>query len=345
MLKFADLSVDFKSYENSLNSYMKLFPSSYTPLLIMYLAHKGKLKLVSEFEINDPRILVSVDGKSLHNFFGDGIMKDLIQDRNVWKYKGTLEDTFIMMNKAILKDRDVYVMLPFVQMWPFILSGSSLALIADVSKDNQIIDLIKIITSSDNASENPAALLFFSVMLMKKYEPLDEDNEEVEKNTPEEKEMDFEIWIEDFENTLNTIMSYAGDNYWIQPEELTRIILTQYRGGSIYNPFAGLASYAIQLHYEYQSGEKEFWHSNIPDTFGDNYYYGEEIMSLAWAIGKLRLLAHESDSKNYVQGDSTKWCKQIVDNVLTTPPFIQIYNEFKLIANIENFTSTTESEK
>ena len=36
MLKFADLSVDFKSYNNSLDSYMKLFPGSYTPLLIMY---------------------------------------------------------------------------------------------------------------------------------------------------------------------------------------------------------------------------------------------------------------------------------------------------------------------
>ena len=62
MLKFADLSVDFKSYDNSLNSYMKLFPNSYTPLLIMYLAHEGLLKLVYEFEENDPRILVSVDG-------------------------------------------------------------------------------------------------------------------------------------------------------------------------------------------------------------------------------------------------------------------------------------------
>jgi hypothetical protein len=45
MLKFADLSVDFKSYQNSLNSYMKLFPGSYTPLLIMYLAHKGARSL------------------------------------------------------------------------------------------------------------------------------------------------------------------------------------------------------------------------------------------------------------------------------------------------------------
>jgi hypothetical protein len=153
MLKFADLSVDFKSYDNSLNSYMKLFPNSYTPLLIMYLAHEGLLKLVYEFEENDPRILVSVDGKVLHDFFGDGIMKELIQDSNVWNQKNmTFEETINLMNRAILKDRDVYVMLPFVHLWPSILAGKPIALIADVSKENQIVDLINCIVASDHTS-------------------------------------------------------------------------------------------------------------------------------------------------------------------------------------------------
>lgn len=331
MLKFADLSVDFKSYENSLNSYMKLFPGSYTPLLIMCLAHKGLLKLVHEFEENDPRIIVSVDGESLHDFFGDDIMKELIPDPSVWKKKGmTLEETLNLMNNAILKDRDVYVMLPFVQMWGYIVSGQPLALIADVSKDDQIVDLINCIASSDHATDNPAALLYFSVMLMTKYEPTYDDNY-YKKLTPEEiehdKKLELEIWIEDFENTLNTIMSYAGNNYWIQPEELTRVILTQYKGGSIYNPFAGLASYAIQLHYDYEFGEKEFCPSDIPAELGDIYYYGEEIDKVAWAVGKLRLLAYDSDSKNYIHGDSTEWREGIADNILSTPPFMQIRNE------------------
>ena len=330
MLKFADLSVDFKSYDNSLNSYMKLFPGSYTPLLVMYLAHKGLLKLVYEFEENDPRILVSVDGKVLHDFFGDGIMKELIPDSNVWNQKGTFEEIVSSMNRAILKDRDVYVMLPFVDLWPTILAGKPIALIADVSKDDQIVDLINRIVASDHASDNPAALLYFSVMLIKKYEPIDDD-EDVENQTPEEiesnKNLDFELWVEDFENTLGTIMSYVGNKYWIQPEELTRVILTQYKGGSIYNPFAGLASYAIQLHYDFEFDEKDFYPSTIPSSLGDNYYYGEEIEDIAWAIGKLRLLAFNSDSKNYIHGDSTRWRKGVVNNVLSTPPYIQIDNE------------------
>ena len=326
MLKFADLSVDFKSYDNSLKSYMKLFPGSYTPLLIMYLAHKGLLKLVHEFEESDPRILVSVDGKSLHDFFGDGIMMELIQDTKTWaKNNMTFEETVEMMNKSILKDRDVYVMLPFIHLWPYILAGKSIALIADVAEDDQVKDLIDSITISDRASDNPAALMFFSVMLMMKYEPQADDDDDKDAQSPEKIKYDekFEqkIWTEDFEYTLETIMSYAGNHSMIQPEELTRVILTQYKGGSIYNPFAGLASYAIQLHHACGSKLDYFF-----DNIGD-YYYGEEIQKLAWAIGKLRLLAFDSDSRNYNLNDSTKWRGGEANNVLSTPPFVQINNE------------------
>ena len=326
MLKFADLSVDFKSYDNSLNSYMKLFPNSYTPLLIMYLAHEGLLKLVYEFEENDPRILVSVDGKVLHDFFGDGIMKELIQDSNVWNQKNmTFEETINLMNRAILKDRDVYVMLPFVHLWPSILAGKPIALIADVSKENQIVDLINCIVASDHSSDNPAALLYFSVMLMNKYEPLPE--EDTEKENPENIEsnmkLDFELWIEDFENTLDKIQSYASEKYWSQPKELTRVILTQYKGGSIYNPFAGLASYATQLLVEVGYPTHYLPSNNIGD-----YYYGEEINDLAWAIGKLRLLAYHADSQNYNPADSTEWRGGTANNILSTPPFgLRIENE------------------
>ena len=328
MLKFSDLSVDFKSYDNSLNSYMKLFPGSYTPLLIMYLAHKGLLKLVYEFEENDPRILVSVDGKALHDFFGDGIMKELIQDSNVWKQKDlTFDEAFNLLNMAILKDRDIYVMLPFVHLWPFIIAGKPIALIADVSKDDQLSDLINCIVSSDDSSDSPAALLFFSVMLMKKYEPLSEANEEAEEDSPEvradKNRFDFELWIENFEYTLDKILSYASEKHWSQPKELSRVVLTQYKGGSIYNPFAGLASYATQLLVE-----PGYPTQCIPSNSIGDYYYGEEINDLAWAIGKLRLLAYNADSQNYDSGDSTEWRGGTVNNVLCTPPFgLYIQNE------------------
>lgn len=324
MLKFADLSVDFKSYNNSLDSYMKLFPGSYTPLLIMYLAHKGLLKLTDDFDENDPHILVCVDGKSLHDFFGGNIMKKLIPDHAVWKQKNmTFEETFNMMNMAILKDRDAYVMLPFVHLWPSIIAGKSLALTANVKDDTQLDELIKCIISSDHVTANPAALLYFSVMLMIKYHPQEEDIskkstlEEIEQN----KSFYHELFVEDFEETLAKILSYSGNNYWVQPEELTRIILTQYKGGSIYNPFAGLASYAVQLHYDFCD------RTYIEKNNIGNYYYGEDIKEMVWAVGKLRLLAHNSDSDNYVLGDSTRWRQGEANNILSTPPFVQIKNE------------------
>lgn len=328
MLKFADLSVDFKSYDNSLNSYMKLFPGSYTPLLIMYLAHKGLLKFAYEFEENDPRILVSVDGKSLHDFFGDGIMQELIPDPDVWKQKNlTFEEAFNLMNNSILKDRDIDVMLPLVHLWPFIVAEKPIALIADVSKDDQISDLIDLIDSTEHSSENSAALLFFSAMLMKKYEPLSDINEDVEGKSPAERERelrrDYELWVSDFEYTLDKIQAYSSEKYWSQPKELSRVILTQYKGGSIYNPFAGLASYATQLLVEVGNPTR-----CIPSNSIGDFYYGEEINELAWAIGKLRLLAYQADSQNYNIGDSTKWRGGSANNVLCTPPFgMRIENE------------------
>lgn len=316
MLKFADLNIDFKSFENSLNSYMKLFPGSYTPLLIMYLANKGLLKLVYEFEKDDPRILVSVEKNKMHDFFGDNIVRNLIQDPEVWEFKGTLEETINLMNKSILKDRDVYVMLPFIHLLPRILSGSPMALIADVSTDDQIVELINIITESDHAFDNPAALLFFSVMLMKKYEPIIEDEKDK--------------WIiADFESTLESIMSYSG-NSWMQPWALTRIILSQYKGGSVYNPFAGVASYHTAMCYGLRN-ESQFYQYDEPEggsnSLGDNYW-GEEINKLTWAIGKLRLMFYGMDSANYIHGDSTKGYDGCVNNILCTPPFnFQITNE------------------
>jgi type I restriction enzyme M protein len=100
--------------------------------------------------------------------------------------------------------------------------------------------------------------------------------------------------------------------------------LTKYRGGSIYNPFAGIASYAVQLHIEF--GEPGINYN--PNLGVGDHYYAEEIDELTWAIGKLRLLAYDSDSANYNLGDSTEWRGGIVNNVISTPPFgYRIINE------------------
>lgn len=323
MLKFADLSVDFKSYENSFDSLMKLFPGSYYPLLVMYLAHKDMLKLEVDYDENNPSTLVSVDGNSLHNFFGDDLMKNVIQRGPDFDENSDFETAYRKLYESIIKDRDIYVMLPFTQLLPMILAGKSVALVADVPEDDQILDLINTLGIKNSTPETSAALLFFSIMLMSKNRANNYDHTLSEEEIAHEKRFDHKLWIEDFEYAMNKIMSYSNNKEWIQPKELTRVILTQRSGGSIYNPFAGLASYAIQLQYECGYYDDFFPSGNIGD-----YYYGEELNDMVWAIGKLRLLAYEADSKNYNQGDSTQWRGGVANNILSTPPFgYQIINE------------------
>lgn len=325
MLKFADLSVDFKSYENSFDSLTKLFPGSYFPLLIMYLGHKGLVKLEMEFDKNDPRTLVSVDGDVLHDFFGEDLLKKVIQKGPEFKKESDLETALYKLSESIVKDRDVYVMLPFIQLFPMILAGKSVALVADVPEGDQVLDLINILGVKNPEPNTSAALLFFSLMLTSKCQARDFDKTLSEEEIADAKKYDDSIWAETFELALNKIMSYSNNLEYMQPNELTKLILTQYHfGGSIYNPFAGVASYAVQLHMP--CGEYPY-HFVADDSIGD-YYYAEEINELTWAIGKLRLMALYSDSINYNLGDSSEWREGVADNVISTPPFgLKITNE------------------
>ena len=323
MLKFADLSIDFKSYENSFDSLMKLFPGSYYPLLIMYLAHKNLLKIETDFDDNNPCTLVSVDGGALYDFFGEELKNNIIQEGPDFDEKSDFETAWHKLYESIVKDRDIYVMSPFVNLLPMILAGKSVALVADVPEGDQILDLINLLGIKNPEPNTSATLLYFSIMLMSKYHEYEDNDQPSEEEIANEKRIDHRIWVEDFELAMNKITSYSNNKEWIQPKELTRVILTQRSGGSIYNPFAGLASYAIQLQYE--CGYYDDF--NPSGNIGD-YYYGEESNDIAWAIGKLRLLAYEADSKNYNQGDSSQWRGGVANNILSTPPFgYQIINE------------------
>ena len=325
MLKFADLSVDYKSYENSFDSLMKLIPGSYYPLLIMYLAHKGLLKIETDFDEKDPCTLVSVDGKTLYVFFGEELQNNVIQKSPEFNEEYDIETAWRKLGESIVKDRDVYVMMPFINLLPMIMAGKSVALVADVPEGDQVLDLISILGIKNPEPNTSAALLFFSIMLMAKFYEIDYDQTLSEEEIADVKRLDISMWAEEFENAMNKIMSYSNNKEWMQPKELTKLILTQYRfGGSIYNPFAGVASYAVQLHMP--CGEDPY-HFIIKDSIGD-YYYGEEINELTWAIGKLRLMALFSDSQNYNIGDSSKWREGEANNVISTPPFgLKITNE------------------
>jgi type I restriction enzyme M protein len=117
---------------------------------------------------------------------------------------------------------------------------------------------------------------------------------------------------------------FSGE--FIQPIEISRFIMKLAnlpRNATIYNPFAGLASFGIFLE-------------------GNQQYYGQEIVQRTWALGKLRLMAYKSHNANFLQEDSINYWPehQKFDLIVSHPPF-----GFRLENNSTNrnsfFGSTT----
>src|SRR5690606_34316173 len=125
-------------------------------------------------------------------------------------------------------------------------------------------------------------------------------------------------FTEIYESLLKKYIDFEGkrSGYIIQPNEISSLIIKLANlqpNAKVYNPFAGLASYAIFL--------KE-----------NQEYHGQEINSFTWAIGQLRLKAH---NKGYAYGyqceDSVKhWHEyQKFDLIVASPPFkLPISNDF-----------------
>jgi type I restriction enzyme M protein len=128
-----------------------------------------------------------------------------------------------------------------------------------------------------------------------------------------------------FELLLDRYLSYDSkiSGIIIQPKEVTQLVvglvnLNKY--AKVYNPFAGLVSYCIN--------SKE-----------NKYFHGQELMESTWALGMLRLLAHNESSNVYYLSENNIenfkgniiydsadsidfWPKnQKFDLVVSTPPF------------------------
>ncbi len=111
-------------------------------------------------------------------------------------------------------------------------------------------------------------------------------------------------WFDDyyvtiFEELLLKISSNQNSYEFIQPTEITKLIseLSGYKQNEfVYNPFAGAASYAVGM--------------NISSE-----YYAQELNPKVWAIGTLRLLAHNIKIDNYV-------CQNSIQHADYAPFFI-----------------------
>jgi len=141
-----------------------------------------------------------------------------------------------------------------------------------------------------------------------------------------------------FEELLLQIASGQHLNLFIQPTEITKLIskLSGYtQNGIVYNPFAGAASYAVEMNTV-------------------SAYIGQEVNERIWAIGTLRLLANSIKTDNYVCQDSLNYwrakfndkdyVKPTFDIIVSSPPFgapvdiEALWNEpFKIKCNVEDF--------
>lgn len=139
------------------------------------------------------------------------------------------------------------------------------------------------------------------------------------------KELDHEILLKHFSDVFDSILyriaksqgRFGGE--FIQPVELTRLMcgLAELPPNSkVYNPFAGLASFGVYL--------------NKHD------YFGQEQNSQAWALGVLRMMAHQSkDIKRYVCSDSiSHWpaTSEKFDLIVANPPYgMRLGNQYREI--------------
>jgi type I restriction enzyme M protein len=158
------------------------------------------------------------------------------------------------------------------------------------------------------------------------------------------------VYPELFEYFLENFMNYLGkrSNSIMQPIELSQFcfnILELPKNASIYNPFAGLASFAALAP-------------------SDSDYKGQEINKQTWALGMLRLMAHEKFvSSEFTKADSIsdwapyfystskslterltaydKFERKSFDLVISNPPFgLKLPNEY---VNEFGYNRTAES--
>ena len=142
------------------------------------------------------------------------------------------------------------------------------------------------------------------------YEQFEHDDQGPIEQYLSDEDLTYTTPPEEFQRTFTEILNGAARNGikgfdHLQPSELSDLVwrMSGYREGEkIYNPFAGVGSY---------SG----WFNA-----GDNYY-GEEFDKFTWGIGVLRMWIFDSESKNYIKGDSLspQW-KEKFDLVVSTPP-------------------------
>lgn len=139
-------------------------------------------------------------------------------------------------------------------------------------------------------------------------------------------DLDYKILSENFSELFDSVLynlaqsqgRYGGE--FIQPLEITRLICGLFElpeGAKVFNPFAGLASFGVNL-----------------DKGQD--YFGQELNQKTWALGALRIMAYERPgSSRYVCDDSIlNWpdVSEKFDLIVSNPPYgLRLGNQYREI--------------
>jgi type I restriction enzyme M protein len=117
----------------------------------------------------------------------------------------------------------------------------------------------------------------------------------------------YQIIFDDLLYKLSAAEGRKGGEF-MQPKGLTRFInkiIELQSANRIYNPFAGVGSFGIELK-------------------DDQYYYGQELNKKTWAIGALRMMAHGNLNHVFKNENSiSKWNPEYrnFDLIVSHPPF------------------------
>lgn len=305
MLKFADLLVDNKSEKSKIEFFSQKFLNSYFPLLMLYLGRVDSFTVKINVDEDDPYTIISITQDEIRDFFDQSDF-----DKSVDEVKRNLGLTDLAT--------DIWNSIPMFHLLAYRdeKGVNNIGLCIKENTDHILFNILKIL-----AIQEEDILKVGKVYTFLNLWEIGTIGAGL-SNKGKEDSIHFEEWIKKFEDAIVKIQAYSRDRLWAQPEELTDIMLSlRDSKGPIFNPFAGLASFSVK------SLKDDIGYYNTELALHDDYY-GQEIDSITWAVGKLRLLAYNTNSENYVLSDSNKWIDKTFNYIFSTPPFgTKIKNE------------------
>jgi type I restriction enzyme M protein len=332
-----------KKYEKkAIDMYCDINSYSFMPLLFMHAHRENLAKIKKDIDANDPRTLVCLSAEDVYN--DENIRKLIayryyalllsINDDKVNNIK-TLSDELLEIMKSsfggdLVKQwqihfdkeeldkisTDDFIVFPFDDNIDCIYSSkaNNVGYYLDVPDDSPLLEIKKIFDEDSRKDSESSFLMFWQLCALDSViekKPTEKDlrenygwdDEDIKIQFKQYSDRNKQEWLQLFDETVDKVLAKKGINN--MPIELSLLTehLLDFNKGIMYNPFADAASVStFSKRYSYN----DCYCADAPD---------EET----WALGKLRMMVHQCDSKNYTVYDSYKWkagkCERVIANI------------------------------